>query len=180
MRVIAGELRGLKLKSPIGDNTRPTEDRIKENVFNVLGGSFYGEKAIDLFSGSASIGIEFLSRGADFCYFVDKNKSSIGIINDNIKKARLESKSKVFNKDALEALKLIDEKVSYIYIDPPYENKDLYLESIKSIINLGILEENGKIIIEESTDSRLDFSNLLDLIKEKKYGSVTVSFWSLK
>lgn len=181
MRVISGKNRGLKLLSPRDLRTRPTEDRVKENVFNLLGQNFFDANVLDLFSGSGSIGIEFLSRGAKFCYFIDNDKDAIDTINKNIKKAHCKNNYKVILSGALKVMdRLCGEKFDYIYIDPPYDNSELYLKSIEGILEKNLLEKDGIIIIEEDSSKKLDFTKYLNLIKEKKYGSTSVSIWSLK
>ena len=181
MRIIAGEKRGLKLFSPKGDLTRPTEDRIKENLFNILGQNFYDDIILDLFSGTGSIAVEFLSRGAKSAVLIDNNKDAIDIIKKNLTKSGFFNKAKVFQKDAVELIKTFDEyEFDYIFIDPPYIDDSLYVNSIKNIIKYKILKENGKIIIEEDASKKRDFSEFLSLEKEKKYGSTIISIWSYK
>lgn len=97
MRVISGNKRGLKLQTPIGDGTRPTEDRVKENIFNILGQMFYDSKVIDLFSGTGQIGIEFLSRGAEKVIFVEREKNVLKVLKENLAKASY--KAKILEKD---------------------------------------------------------------------------------
>ena len=123
MRVISGSARGHKLKAPEGLTTRPTTDRIKESLFNIIAGDLYQCKFLDLFSGSGAMGIEALSRGADKAVFVDKDRKSISIINDNLKATRLDNKAQVLNCDvstAVSKLKSLNEKFDIIFMDPPY------------------------------------------------------------
>ena len=88
MRIISGNRRGLKLKAPKGMDTRPTEDRVKESVFNILGQNFDGDIVLDLFCGSGANGIEFISRGAEKVYFVDNSKEAIDCVKSNLEKTR--------------------------------------------------------------------------------------------
>ena len=97
MRVVAGSARGLKLKTIEGDSTRPTKDMVKEALFSMLSNNITDSVFLDLFAGSGAIGIEALSRGAKEVYFSDINKDCVNIINDNLEKARLKDKAKVFN-----------------------------------------------------------------------------------
>ena len=123
MRVISGSARGLKLKAPEGLNTRPTTDRIKESLFNIIAADLYDICFLDLFGGSGGIGIEALSRGARKAYFADSSRKSIDIINDNLKRARLDSKAVVMNCDfrqALNRIKAEGEKFDIVFLDPPY------------------------------------------------------------
>src|SRR5699024_2858791 len=124
LRVISGDKKGFKLKAPKGKDTRPTEDRIKESLFNILGPIDENAIVLDLFSGSGSIGIEFLSRGAKSVYFVDSSNLSINIIKENLKHTDLNKRSKIIKGDSVKIVKFLDRKnlkFDYIYIDPPYE-----------------------------------------------------------
>lgn len=181
MRVIAGTRKGLRLISPKGIDTRPTEDRIKENIFNLMGQNFYGAHVLDLFSGTGAIGIEFLSRDAEEVYFVDNSKSSVETINENIKKARFENEAKVLKMNAKSAIeRLQDKKFDYIYLDPPFDNEKLYINSVKEILEHDILAENGHIIIEQVKDLEIDFSKYLSNVKFKNYGNTSIGIWEKK
>ena len=104
MRVISGKVRGLKLNTPKNDDVRPTTDRVKESVFNIINGYVMDSNVLDLFAGTGSLGIECLSRGANKCVFVDASKTSIEIVKSNIKKARVEADSEVMNVDCKSAI----------------------------------------------------------------------------
>ncbi|MFR6454557.1 MAG: RsmD family RNA methyltransferase, partial [Peptoniphilus lacrimalis] len=117
MRIIGGDFRGIKLSAPLGLNTRPTLDRIRESLFNILGQYFNGGTVLDLFAGSGCNGLEFLSRGVDFSYFVDNSSQSYNVITSNIEKCRLKDKSKVLKMDYKKALEsFLSETFSYIYM----------------------------------------------------------------
>ncbi|RVU54897.1 16S rRNA (guanine(966)-N(2))-methyltransferase RsmD [Anaerosphaera multitolerans] len=181
MRVISGINRGIKLETLKGNSTRPTEDRIKENVFNILGQNFFDTYVLDLFSGSGSIGIEFLSRGAAHCYFIDNNVKAIDIIRRNLEKTNLSQKSTVLKIDALVFLKKYNNiKFDYIYVDPPYENKTLYMEVVKSILKNESLKREGFLIIEQNSNFDLDFNDSLEMVKYKKYGNTSIGVWKIK
>ncbi|MGO3751143.1 MAG: 16S rRNA (guanine(966)-N(2))-methyltransferase RsmD [Peptoniphilaceae bacterium] len=181
MRVISGKNRGLKLFSPKDLETRPTEDRVKENVFNLIGPNFYGSKVIDLFSGSGAIGIEFISRGSELVYFIENNKRAIEIINKNIAKAKVEKNAKILKDNAVKVIKNFNNEVfDFIYIDPPYKNSEIYIDSIKEILKANLLNDESLVIIEEDYSLKQDYSQYLNLVKEKKYGTSSISIWSLK
>ncbi len=178
MRVIAGDRKGLRLVSPRGQDTRPTEDRIKENIFNLMGQNFYGTKVLDLFSGTGSIGIEFLSRGAEKAYFVDNSRSAIEAISENIEKAHYEENSIVLKMNSKSAIgKLIGEKFDFIYMDPPFGDEKLYENTVKLIIENNMLEDDGYLIIEQDKDLKVDFSKYLSNVKFKNYGNTSVGIW---
>lgn len=154
MRVISGQARGLKLKAPEGLETRPTTDRIKESLFNIMAPDLYGCVFLDLFSGSGGIGIEALSRGAEKAVFVDSSPKSIAVIKDNLSRARLEDKAEVICKDIFSVIKSLSLKgaaFDIIYMDPPY-SKGLVDASIEAIHSGGILKKDGYIAAEQATD----------------------------
>ena len=123
MRVIAGTARSLPLKTPEGLDIRPTTDRIKETLFNMLQWDIPGGVFVDLFSGSGGIGIEALSRGARKAYFVDNAQKAVSCIQENLRFTKLEDRAVVLRQDACSALGSIRENaVDIIFMDPPYEN----------------------------------------------------------
>ncbi len=158
MRVISGTARGLKLKAPEGLSTRPTADRIKESLFNIISNELYDISFLDLFSGSGAIGIEALSRGAKECFFVDYDKKSIDIINENIEKARLKDKATVYNMTCIEAINKLanfNKQFDIIFLDPPYD-KGLLKPVLTEIAKKDILKENGFIICEQHIDEEIE------------------------
>lgn len=168
MRVISGEKRGTKLTAPDGFTTRPTDDRLKENVFNLLGPIKRDSKVLDLFAGSGQIGIEFLSRGASECFFVDKNIKAINSIKENLEKTKYLEKSKIIKANVKTALtRLESQKFDYIYIDPPYDDIKNLKEVFNIILKSDIIDVSTIIIIETIKDFELEYSNIL---KERDYG----------
>ncbi|MBQ8942353.1 MAG: 16S rRNA (guanine(966)-N(2))-methyltransferase RsmD [Firmicutes bacterium] len=154
MRVISGSARGLKLKAPEGMNTRPTTDRIKESLFNIIAAELYDICFADLFAGSGAIGIEALSRGAKKAYFSDSNRKSAEIIKDNLSRARLADKAEVFCCDysqALSRIKANDDKIDIAFLDPPY-NKGLAVRALEEIVRLELLSDDGFIIVEQAAE----------------------------
>lgn len=181
MRVISGLRKGHKLKAPKGMDVRPTEDRIKESLFNILQSIDQDSSILDGFGGSGSIGIEFLSRGAKTCYFVDSSKESIDIINENLKHTKFVEHSFVIRNDIMIAIKSFGEKklsFNYIYLDPPFKEHNLIYKSLELIIYENILNYNGIIIIEHEKELKLE-ENINGLIKfdYRKYGSKSLSFY---
>lgn len=184
LRVISGEKRGHKLKAPKGMETRPTEDRIKENLFNILNPLKAEGVILDLFSGSGAIGIEFLSRGAKLAYFVDILNSSIDTIRDNLNQTRLIDRSVVMKKNAINALssfKTEGIKFDYIYMDPPFKDHELLVKAIILVDDYQLLKDDGKLIIEHESDfdPNIDMDNL-QVCDSRKYGSKTISFYEVK
>lgn len=178
MRVISGSARGHKLKAPEGLTTRPTTDRIKESLFNIIAGDLYQCKFLDLFSGSGAMGIEALSRGADKAVFVDKDRKSISIINDNLKATRLDNKAQVLNCDVSTAvfkLKSLNEKFDIIFMDPPY-NKGFVESTLTYIAKAGILADDGYIIAEQSQEDSIPQVQGLEVFRIKDYKITKMTF----
>ncbi len=181
MRVISGISKGHRLKAPKGMNVRPTEDRIKESLFNIIGPIDNNSVILDLFGGSGSIGIEFLSRGAKECYFVDISTASIATIKENLIHTKLIDKAKILKKDGVRAIDYFKKEgvyFDYIYLDPPFRHNDLLLNVIESIDNNLILSPKGILIIEHEKELVLD-DNLFgfEKIDYRKYGSKSVTFF---
>lgn len=180
MRVISGLRKGHRLIAPKGMDVRPTEDKIKESLFNILGPIGPEARVLDLFAGSGSIGIEFLSRGAKIAYFVDVNPKSIIAIRENLMHTKLMDSAEILKSHALRALKTLknkDLKFDYIYLDPPYDKIGLLMEVIERIAELKILAEDGLLIVEH--DSRHLFEEEVFRFKkvdERKYKAKTISF----
>ena len=172
MRVIAGSARSLRLKTLDGMEIRPTTDRIKETLFNIIGPSVYDSVFLDLFSGSGGIGIEALSRGAREGFFVEKNPKAMSCIKANLKFTRLESRAVTITRDVMDALyRLEGEKVfDIIFMDPPYDRG--YEKSVlRYLAESDLVYEDTMIIVEASKDT--DFTYVKDLgmniFREKIY-----------
>lgn len=181
MRIISGTKKGYKLKGPKGKNTRPTEDRVKESLFNILGPIDEESIVLDLFAGSGSIGIEFLSRGAKKVYFIDKSYLSIKAIKENLAHIDLEESSKVIKNDAIRSIKLLgNEKIkfNYIFIDPPY-GQDLIIEVLENVRSQDILSKGGIMIIEHEKTLGLE-DEIYDFKKtdSRNYGDKSLSFYT--
>ena len=173
MRVIAGKAGSLKLKTVTGNSTRPTTDRIKETLFNIINSYIFDSNFLDLFSGSGGIGIEALSRGAKHCTFVENNPSAVKCINDNLKFTKLESDATVFKgdfKDFLFENKKNSHTFDIIFMDPPYDN-NFEKEALKLLAESKLADESTLIIVECSLET--DFSYIKDIgyhiIRRKEY-----------
>ena len=162
MRVIAGLRKGHKLIAPKGKTVRPTEDKIKESLFNILRYIDDDSIVLDAFGGSGSIGIEFLSRGAKLCYFVDNYSESIDVIKENLKHTKLIDQSVIMKIDIFLAIKSFNAnklKFDYIYLDPPFRQENLLVTLLDLIDSERILNKDGMIIIEH--ESELDLENMV-------------------
>ena len=177
MRVIAGEYKGRRLKTPKDYSVRPTADKVKEALFSILTDKILGSKVLDLFSGTGNLGIEALSRGAELCVFCDSSRESIGIINSNITHCRAEQRAKVVCGDYRKVMANLREKFDIILLDPPYDKG--YLEDcFGNIDECGLLEEDGVIVAEHRREEKLP-ENLFGFkkIKERKYGIIMLSIY---
>ncbi len=176
MRVIAGKCKGRPLKAVPGMNTRPTTDKIKESIFNMIGPYFDGGEGLDLFGGSGGLGLEGLSRGLAKVIFVDRDRKAVDVIKQNIKFCGFEDQTEVFCNDANRALKAIikrELKFSHIFLDPPYKLKELEA-IIAEIDKAKLLTEDGKIIAEHGIELVLpETIGGLHLQRREVYGSTT-------
>lgn len=173
MRVIAGTARSLPLKTIEGKDTRPTTDRIKETLFNMIQLRVPDAVFLDLFSGSGAIGIEALSRGAREACFVENNKAAAACIRDNLKFTRLEENAMVMECDAVTAVRRLTGKgkiFDIIFMDPPY-NMQWEKQVLEELRHADILDEDTMIIIEASKDTDFDYVQELGYTvqKQKEY-----------
>ncbi len=174
MRVIAGKYRGKKLLSPQDNSVRPTTDRIKETVFNILvSKNAVRGKVLDLFCGSGALGIEALSRGADTAVFVDKSPQSVKLTYENLK--GISEPYKVFNTDYRVALEKLNEPFDLILLDPPYNDK-IEVNAIKIIFERKLLNTNGIIFVEHSRENSLLNLPASVIINTRNCGNTSISF----
>lgn len=181
MRVIAGSAKKRQLKAPKGSKVRPTADRVKEALFNILGPSVAKSRFLDLFAGTGSIGIEALSRGADEVVFVELGPPNTRIIQENLSLTGLENKARLLCMQVDEALSLLGrEKQAYdlIFMDPPYL-KDLISNTLVSVIKNGLLKPDGLLIAESSKKDIGHQNNVvaLQLLRQSQYGNTVLSFY---
>ncbi|MFH1848151.1 MAG: 16S rRNA (guanine(966)-N(2))-methyltransferase RsmD [Candidatus Omnitrophota bacterium] len=179
MRVIAGQFRSRLISPPKGANIRPTSDRVKESLFAILSRFVEGKKALDLFSGSGSLGIEALSRGAQSVVFVDNRTQCVSAITDNLYVLGINN-SKVVLKGAFLFIKsAFKAEISFdvIFADPPYY-KDLAKKTLKLLDNYNIITSSGLVIIEHhKRDTLPDGLTNLGLFRQAKYGETLLSFF---
>ena len=173
MRVISGSARHLKLKTLEGLDTRPTTDRIKETLYNMIQNNIYNCNFLDLFSGSGAIGIEALSRGANQAVFVENNPKAVQIIKENLEFTKLSDGALIIKNDAVRSIKELEDKnivFDVVFMDPPY-NKYLEKTVLEQLANSSIINGNSLIIIEASLETEFDYLEGLGfkLTKEKLY-----------
>lgn len=180
MRVISGTRKGLPLKAVPGTNTRPTTDKVKESIFNMIGPYFNGGTAVDLFAGSGGLGIESLSRGIDTCIFIEKDYKAIQTINENLKKCRLEDASEIYKIDASRAVKAFEKRalsIELLFVDPPYSKTPFY-ELVGDIVEKGLMSETGMIVCEHEKMVDLpDAYGDFHLSRRENYGGTVISIY---
>ena len=182
VRVISGSARGLKLNTPGDDRVRPTSDRVKESMFNIVQDWVYDSQVLDLFAGSGALGIEALSRGASQAVFCDNSLDSIKIIKSNIEKARVVDRSQIVSGDFKRCLRDMEAKnqsFDMIFVDPPYY-EGLFEEVLDTIRSCKILKKDGIVIVEHDAKKPIGQVEGLEVYKEKKYGITMLTFYCLE
>lgn len=177
MRVISGSARGRRLNELKGMDTRPTTDKVKESLFNIIQFEVEGSRVLDLFGGTGQLGIEALSRGAAACTFVDARRDAVALIRENLKTAALSEQARVVSGDALAFLTGCGEKYDLIFLDPPYQT-DLLERSLDAITKFDILREHGIIICESAQEKQLpDLAPPYERGREYRYGKIKLTVY---
>ena len=178
MRIITGKARGLKLITPKDYNVRPTADRVKESLFNILAGKFCASRVLDAFAGTGNLGLEAWSRGAEQVVFIDENVNSLKLVNTNVAKAHAEKEVKIIKGNALNIIETLcqkGEKFDIIFSDPPYD-KGLNEKIYKKLLDNSILKPGGTLVLEHSASE--DPTSYIDAavnIRTEKYGDTGIS-----
>ncbi len=176
LKVISGKYKGRKLDGFDIVGTRPTMDRVKESLFAMIQPWIEDAVVLDLFAGSGNLGIEALSEGASFSYFVDKNKKAYTTIQKNLRLLDI-SNASLFLMDYQNALQEFSNQgivFDIVFLDPPYQT-DLVAKSIQSIMNLSLLSSEGIIVAESDKLEKIIFPSCLEIVKSKKYGDKWVA-----
>ncbi|MGH4138083.1 16S rRNA (guanine(966)-N(2))-methyltransferase RsmD [Clostridium sp.] len=183
MRIIAGSARGRKLLSPVGMGTRPTLDRIKESIFNIIQDRTRNAVVVDMFSGTGSLGLEAASRGATACYLIDMGDTTFEMLEKNVENLKFTDKCKCFKGDTYKFMQqFADEKIVFdlIFIDPPYA-KDMIPPAIEIIAANRLLREDGMIVCKIDTSEEIyEGNSIIQLSNSRKYGNTTVLFYEYK
>ncbi len=176
MRIISGKHRGRKLAEFAGEEIRPTSDRVKECLFNILSSKVAGATVLDLFCGSGSLGIECISRGANKVHFNDLSKDSLAVLKKNLKAIGEEACAEITNADYLACLKMVRSRFDLIFLDPPYR-LGFGEPALREIVNCGLLNDGGIVVYER--DRAYDGETFgLEMYDERKYGKTYLSFFS--
>ncbi len=173
-------MRGLSLKAVPGMETRPTTDKVKEAIFNIIGPYFSGGTGLDLYAGSGGLGLEALSRGVERVIFVDRSKKAVDVIRQNLEACRLQERAEVYKNEATRALKaLINRKAtfSYVFLDPPYGEQHL-VNDIRILDDFSLLEGNAVIVCEHGRDVDLpEVIGQLSKLRQETYGDTIVTIY---
>lgn len=177
MRIIGGRARGTNILAPAGMDTRPTLDRVRENVFNILQKRIPGARVLDLFAGSGAMGFEALSRGADSACLVDHSKDAVKVIEQNCTKLRMNDQCRILQSDwtrAVTGFQAAGQVFDVIFLDPPYAMIDL---QVLSRALLPVLAEGGVMVLEHRASTMPRVCDGLDLTDSRRYGIAGVCFF---
>lgn len=176
MRVISGIRRGHKLHEFTGMDVRPTTDRVKESIFNLIQGYVPSARVLDMFAGSGALSFEAISRGASFAVLVDCDRNSVELIKKNIEELKFQEMCNVREESCFSFAKSCKEKFDIIFLDPPY-NKGFIEPALLAIVDNELLSENGIIVLEsDSTDFKSEFKDI-KMIKQKRYGRTFITIY---
>lgn len=177
MRVVSGTAKGVALKTPDGLQTRPTADRVKEAMFSILQFDLPGTEVLDLFGGTGQLGIEAVSRGAKGATFVDEGEKACALIKENLRRAKMEQRSRVVRSDYLAFLHNCKEQYDIILLDPPYA--EVFLENaLKCITEIDILRSGGIIVCERPIEKELPWQySGYTRSRDYKYGKTLITLY---
>lgn len=182
MRVVSGQCKGRPLKAVPGVSTRPTTDKVKESIFNIIGPYFEGGVALDLFAGSGGLGIEALSRGIERAVFVDREYKAVTTVRGNLQACNYLDRAEVYKNDSERALKaLIKREMTFdlIFLDPPYKKQKL-VDLLTVIADNNLITSNGIIVCEHSDDVELpEQISTLSKWRHENYGIISISIYSI-
>ncbi len=190
MRIITGRFKGIPIFGPKDKKIRPLKDMVRESIFNFLTHSnkisfrIENTNVLDLYSGTGSFGLECISRGATDAIFIEKEKAAITILEKNIKKLKVEDKTKIFSDDVFNIIKkhdgttfslLAEMKLHLIFCDPPFKDKNIN-DLIRLIIEKGLLRKNGILILHRHKNAKEKYTSCLKIIDKRVYGLSEIIF----
>ncbi len=182
MRVISGKLRGKKLLSVKGLILRPTSDRVREAIFDILQGQIAERKVLDLFAGTGALGIEALSRGASSAVFVENSPKSLSALRRNLADCRLQEFSSILDEEVTDGIRFLEGRgviFDLVFLDPPY-GKGLARKTLEALSQSPIVTPETLMIAEHSPGENLDKMPYLEMTDQRKYGGTRVSFFRQK
>lgn len=179
MRIITGKARGLKLTVPKNMDVRPTADRVKESLFNIIGTKIIGAQVLDMFAGTGNLGLESWSRGAASVTFIDESRESLRLVQSNIVKCRAEADVKVIKGSAvsvIESLYRQGNRFEFAFCDPPY-NKGWVQKVLSKLEAFPVISEGGYLIVEHSRHDEMGvLAQCFELVRQETYGETLLSF----
>lgn len=184
LRIIAGEFKGRRLKAVPGDHTRPTTDKVKESMFNIIGPYFDGGYCLDMYSGSGSLAIEAVSRGMEHAFLSEKNRKAIQVIRENIEITKEKEKFTLFPGDSHKNLKKISEeypivRFRLIFLDPPYQDEKIE-KDILLLEKMNLIDENTTIVCEMDRSHSLSPEiGIFEKIKRFEYGTMAIEIFEI-
>lgn len=186
MRIISGSARGRRLLPPKNERIRPTADRVKESLFNILTvmmGTFADRRVLDIFAGTGNLGIEALSRGAADALFIDENREAVALVRKNLALAGFVERGKVIQKEALSALRSLDNGAStygLVFLDPPYQ-QGLSGEVMTVLAASSLIDDSSVVVVETAARETLpDTFGRLREIDRRVYGDTALAFFMLE
>ena len=189
MRIISGKFRGRKLIKFKKESIKPTKDKTRESIFNIIISYFnfknknnlplQGLNVLDIFAGTGALGIEAISRGAKNVTFIEKSRDNLRILYKNIDHLKINEKVKVI-KRSIKNVKKINEKFDIIFLDPPYQMDLIFKKTLKKILDFKILKKKTLIILEHSKKKKIIIPKVFEIVKEKNYGNSSLTLIKLK
>jgi 16S rRNA (guanine966-N2)-methyltransferase len=180
MRITSGTFKNFSLVSPKGDAVRPTQEQVRSAIFNMIGDFIIDKTFLDLFAGSGAVGLEALSRGAEFITFIEKDRLALTALKSNIEKLKCESKVKIYPQDTIKVLKKFiqdNRSFDFLFLDPPYDDDKTYETILELIDNSSLLDDKGTVFVEERVQKKgkndSAFNHLV-LIDKRSYGSTII------
>lgn len=176
MRIISGQHKGHRISAGKTAKIRPTSDRVRESVFNVLRDEVAGKRILDLFAGAGGLGLEALSRGARWVTFVDASVQSANVLRKNLERLKLKDQSRVVRLDGLKAIDKLQESFDIVFADPPY-GRGFVQRIVNSIAQSKILANGGILVLEHHKKETFSCPpGRLSLLKQKRFGDTVISF----
>ena len=176
MRIIGGTARGKTLAAPEGMDTRPTSDRLREALFNILAARVPGARVLDLFGGTGALSAEALSRGAAYAAVADIDAQAVRAIRKNCDLKGVEGRAEVFQGDWRGVIPRLQGPFDLVFLDPPYRMTEVYGEAFLALARAGLLAEDAVVVMEHAADARIPLPPEAEIFDERKYGSARVRF----
>ena len=180
MRIIGGEARGRRLFAPDGTDTRPTSDKTREALFNILRNRIYGSRVLDLFGGTGALALEALSRGASFAAICDCSPAAVRVIQRNaetVLKDEIAERVRILRADYMAALeRLAGQKFDLVFLDPPYAMTDAYGKAVRFLLNRDMLNQDAVAVLERKKDNEICLPPEAEVYDERAYRDTVIAF----